>query len=517
MTTTVVIQKSAPYRQEKSMSSASVPGGYRPLLRQLLLIFAMALSVVGLTPAAAGPARPSEPEQVDAHIRAQMQNLRIPGMAVAVVKGGRIVLLRSYGIANVEFSVPADKNTVFAINSITKAFTGVAAMRLVEQKRLDLSAPVGTYLTDLPESWRSVTIRQLLSHMSGLPDIMRAPTVETDATAAWDWIRGRPVVFAPGERFHYCQTNYMLIQRVVNQIEGRPLDAPLAQEQMRIADMAHTAYGDAYDVVSGKAPTYRWTSTAPKIAGYSPAAPASTYVLKATSERFLPARRAASGLNSSAEDLARWIIALEGGRIVKRESLNALWAPVAFNNGTPGQWSLGWQVLQRGKHRAVGMTGGGRAAFSIYPDDDVAVVVLTNLSGSFPEDMVDKIASIYAPGLDLSGVAGLRIALDQRGYDRAAEVAAKLEADHPTLRWREAELNDWGYRLLSTGRSREALAIFQLIADKFPQSANAHDSLAQALWINGDKASAIIHYRRALELDPTMDSAKKHLEELAGQ
>lgn len=499
------------------MSAASVSGRYTSLLRLFLLVFAIALSAVGPAPAAAGPAQPGEPGQVDAYLRARMQDLRIPGMTVAVVRHGRIVLLRSYGIANVEFSVPAGKDTVFAINSITKAFTGVAAMRLVEQKRLDLSAPVGAYLTDLPESWRGVTIRQLLSHMSGLPDITRAPTVETDAAAAWDWIRERPVIFAPGARFHYCQTNYTLVQRVVNQIEGRALDAPLAEAQMRIADMAHTAYGDAYDVVPGKAPTYRWTSTAPKIAGYSPAAPASAYVLKATSERFLPARRAASGLNSSAEDLARWIIALEDGRMLKHESLDMLWAPIAFNDGTPGQWGLGWQVLQRGNHRAVGMTGGGRAAFSIYPDDDVAVVILTNLSGSFPEDMVDKIASIYAPGLDLSGAAGLRIALDQRGYDRAAEVAAKLEAEQPNLRWREAELNDWGYRLLSTGRSREALAIFRLVADKFPQSANAHDSLAQAALINGDRASAITHYRRALDLDPTMDSAKKHLEELAGQ
>ncbi len=491
--------------------------GARSILTRFLVISGLALGIAGLPPAAAAPSPPGKSEQVDAYLRAQMKTLKIPGIAIVVVQGGRIVLQRNYGIASVEFSVPVGNDTVFAINSITKAFTGVAAMRLVEQRRLDLLAPVGTYLTDLPENWRGVTIRQLLSHMSGLPDIMGAPTVETNAAAAWDWVRGRPIMFAPGERFYYCQTNYTLIQRVVNQIEGRPLDAPLAEAQMRIAGMTHTSYGDAYDVIPGRAPTYRWTSSAPKITGYSPAAPSSAYTLKATSERFLPVRRASSGLNSTAADLARWIIAVQDGRIMKAESLATLWVPVAFNNGTPGQWGLGWQILQRGTHRAMGMTGGGRAAFYTYPDDDVAVVILTNLSGSYPEDMVDKIASIYAPDLDLSGVAGLRIALDERGYDRAAEAATELEAKHPTLRWREAELNDWGYRLLSTSRSREALAIFQLTASKFPQSANAHDSLAQAAWVNGDKATAITHYRRAFELDPSNASAKKHLEELAGQ
>jgi len=82
--------------------------------------------------------------------------------------------------------------------------------------------------------------------MSGLPDIMRAPTVETDAQAAWAWVQTRPVLFSPGDRFHYCQTNYTLIQRIVNQLEGRAPDAPLAEEQIRIAGMEHTAYGDAY-------------------------------------------------------------------------------------------------------------------------------------------------------------------------------------------------------------------------------------------------------------------------------
>ncbi|MFZ6765670.1 serine hydrolase [Undibacterium sp. Di26W] len=451
----------------------------------------------------------SQADQVDAYLRDKMTKTRIPGMQVAVVKDGHIVLSRHYGTASIEFGVPVEDDTVFAINSITKAFTGVAAIRLAEEGKLDISKPVGSYVADLPEAWRGVTIRQLLSHMSGLPDVMGAPTVETDAKAAWTWVQTRPVRFAPGERFDYCQTNYTLVQQVVNLIEGRPLDAPLAAAQIKIADMAHTAYGDTYDVIPKRAPTYRWTSSS-----LSNSWTEAATLLRATSERFLPFRRASSGLNSTASDMARWIISLQSGEVLNKESLASLWTPVAFNNGENGQWGMGWQILDRGTHRAAGMTGGGRAAFFIYPDDDVAVVILTNLTGSFPEDFIDKVAAIYAPDLPLSGVAALRIALDQRGYHQAAKVAAELAAKDPGIKWPELELNDWGYRLMATNRRIEALAIFQLNVSKNPNSSNAEDSLAQAYLANEDTAAAITHYRRALVLDPNNTSAKKNLAKL---
>lgn len=465
-------------------------------------------------PAAAGPVSADPAVEVDRYLGTQMARLRIPGMAVAIVKDGRIILTRSYGVASVEFGRPVQEDTVFAINSVTKAFTGVAAMRLVEKERLDLSAPVERYLTDLPERWHGITIRQLLSHMSGLPDVMRAPTVETDAAAAWAWVQQQPIRFPPGERFDYCQTNYALIQRVLNTLEGRALDAPLAEEQLGLAGMAHTSYGDAYDVILNKAPTYRWQLPGPFVNGYSGAAPDAPRQMKATSERFLPFRRASSGLNGTATDMARWLIAIAEGKLLGHEARETMWTPVRFGNGSSGQWGLGWQVFARGSHRAVGMTGGGRAAVFYYPEDHVGVAILTNLTGSFPEDMVDKIASLYAPDLPLSGVPALRIALEDQGYDRAVQVAAAIEARDRKLVWPEIELNDWGYRLLSTGRARDAIPIFVLAADKYPESVNAHDSLAQAYRVVGNIGASVREYRRVLELDPGNESAKRHLSEL---
>ena len=477
--------------------------------RSLILLIAACAAAAPL-PASAAPARrqASEAEQVDRHLRSQMEALKIPGMQVAVVKDGRIVFLRSYGTASVELGVPVTDATVFSVNSIAKAFTGVAAMRMVEAGRLDLAGPVSTYLDGLPESWRAVTVRQLLSHMSGLPEVTRAPTIETDAESAWAWVQSQPVQFAPGERFNYCQTNYTLILRILNRLAGSPADSPLGTPQFEIAGMKRAAYGDSTDLIPGKAQSYRWTRGG---------APGEPRMLRPSIERFLPFRRASSGLNSNAEDLAKWLIALRQGRLLSKASLETLWTRVPFNNGEPGQWGLGWQVLPRGKGRAVGMTGGGRAAFYLYPEQDVAIVILTNLAGAFPEDFVDRIAALYAPGLELDGVPALRIALEDRGYANAPAVAARIAERDPAFRWNEAELNDWGYRLLSTGRSKEALEVLRLVASLFPQSGNAHDSLAEALVANGDKAGALASYRRALQLDPKNSHAARQIEKLEAE
>ncbi|MBB6249758.1 serine hydrolase domain-containing protein [Nitrospirillum iridis] len=443
--------------------------------------------------------------QVDAFLQAQMRAGGIPGMQVAVIQHGRLVLSRSYGIANLQTPVPVTAETIFAVNSITKAFTGVAAMRQVQEGRLDLDAPVGQYLADLPAAWRPITIRQLLTHMSGLPDINRAPGDRDERVggdAIWAWVQAQPMKFTPGERFDYCQTNYTLIQRVVDGLTGQPPDTPINGWEFEAAGMTHTAYGDSGMVTPGKAAGYR-NSYAPGPDGAPVATPHPVY------ELFRPMHRASSGLDSTAEDMARWMIAVSQERLLDADSLRLLWTPARFNDGRASQWGLGWVVLNRGDHRAVGMTGGSRSAFFLYPEDDVGVVILTNLSGANPEDMIDQVAAFY--GAKLTGVAALRAELQRRGYDQAAALYAELKAKDPAFQVEEAELNDWGYRLLSNGQPRNALPLLKLVADLFPASGNAQDSLAEALAATGDKAGAIVAYQRSLELDPKNTNAERRL------
>lgn len=474
---------------------------------KIAVALALALLSASTLPStvSAAPARAEAPaDRVDAIVRKAMADRRIPGLQVAVVKDGKIVLARNYGVANLQTPVPVGDDTVFSINSITKSFSGVAAMREVEAGRLDLARPISAYVDDLPEAWRGITVRQLLSHTSGLPDFASGRTLGVDDAAAWTATLGRPVRFKPGERFNYNQTNYALIQMAINRLNGRPDETVLYGDQLRIAGMTSTGSGDSRDVIPGKAAGY----------SYRYATPAGPGVLRSVYEEFPPLHRSASGMNSTATDMARWMIAVLDGRLLKPANLETMWTAARFNDGETGQWGMGWLVLPRPTHPAVGLTGGSRAAMYLYPEDGVGVVVLTNLSGSTPEDFVDEIAAAWIPGMKLTGVPLLRATLETRGFDKASTVLAGLRRQDPTFKPDEHELNDWGYRLLSNGKPVEALAVLGLVAELYPQSGNAYDSLAEAYAANGDRQRAIVNYRRSLELDPNNANAASRLKAL---
>ena len=130
----------------------------------LIVLLVLSLHVAGFAQSAT--------DNVEVLLRREMVERRIPGLQIAVVRQGKIVLSKSFGTADIQHSVPVTSKTVFPIFSCTKAFTGVALMQLVEEGKLELAAPVSRYLDGLPPSWQPITIRQLLTHVSGLPNIL---------------------------------------------------------------------------------------------------------------------------------------------------------------------------------------------------------------------------------------------------------------------------------------------------------------------------------------------------------
>ena len=328
------------------------------------------------------------------YLRTEMAERKIPGMQVAIVRGRRLVFRGAFGVANLQHALPVTDSTVFSINSATKAFTGVAIMQLVERGEVDLAAPIAQYLDSLPAAWQLVTIRQLLAHVSGIPDVLDGSgdlvkgESEADALAR---VAPIPMQFFTGERFSYNQTNYLLLGRVIRKFTGLSFPNFAAQQQFDVAGMRQTGFGDSRNVIRNKSQSYRYVPV-----------PQDTALRQLANvfEEFPDYLRTAAGINSTADDIARWIIALQNGTLLKRPgSLQAMWTVPNWTNGKPNWWALGWPAITRPKHRAVGGIGGGRSAFFVYPDDDLAIVVLTNLAGASPEDFIDGLASFYLPGL----------------------------------------------------------------------------------------------------------------------
>lgn len=322
-------------------------------------------------------------------VQQTMQERRIPGLQLAVVKDGKVLLSESFGLANVENRVPVNARTLFPINSATKAFTGVAMMQLAEAGRLSLDAPVSRYLEDLPEAWRGIRVRQLLAHTSGLPDIVDQPGPTTGATEAsmWEAVRRQPLVSAPGERFAYNQTNYGLLAQIIVKQAGRPYEQVLAEGQFAVAKMRLSTFGDSYEPVPNAATIY----------SYFPRrtlAPNDAQRLSRWIYDMPYSLHAGGGLLSTADELAAWVIALMQGRLISPAGLQAMWTQEKLNNGASGAWAAGWPVLATSPRQVAGI-GGNRAAFVLYPDEGLAVIVLSNLVGGNPELFIPRIAAFY--------------------------------------------------------------------------------------------------------------------------
>lgn len=386
------------------MSRANIASFAVGTVKRKRLLGAVCLLLLGFASSslhAQAPSGSQAPQAADVErfLRAQMEKRGIPGLQVAIVQHGKIVLLAAYGLASVEHSVPVTDRSVFPLNSVTKAFTGVAAMQLVEAGKLKLDAPVSRYLDGLPVAWRAITVRQLFSHTSGLPDIVDDDLKlldDDDEASSWAKVQTLPLDFAAGDRFKYNHTNYLMLGRIIDKLAGKPFTQLVAERQFDVVGMPSTGYYDARDVVPHIARTYRYVKASD-----------GTKKLNTRYEVWAPSLLTATGINTTAEELARWTIALQHGQLLRTKAgLATLWTPTRLNDGSTSGFSrfingyaIGWPTAERPQHRALVPTGGARAALAIYPDDDLTVVILTNLLGGSPESFIDEVAGFYIPAL----------------------------------------------------------------------------------------------------------------------
>ncbi|MEO6813603.1 MAG: serine hydrolase [Ginsengibacter sp.] len=462
----------------------------------------------------------AQADSIDVFVKTQMQKRKIPGLQLAIVRHGKIIKVANYGLANIQDSVPVNSRTLFTINSITKAFTGIAIMQLVEEGKLNLSAPVSSYLNNLPDSWKPVTIQQLLSHTSGIPDIVDEEEAilisPSGLEASWKQVLAMPMDFKPGEKFSYNQTNYLLLGKIIDTLSGMPFTEFITKEQLLKAGMVHTikaGFGATKDVIMHAAAQYQYRKGKLQNMFFSFDYPLQT----------------AAGMSSTATEMANWIIALQSNQFLKdKTSMTALWTPAKLNNGKTGGFSnllngyaAGWPIISRKEHPAAAPVGGGRSAVFVYPNDNLSIIVLTNLSGGTPDAFIDELAGFYIPdmkesnGFGLStAVKSIRTELEKSGYKNAIEAVKKTMKADAGFELTEKEVNAWGYKLINQNRMADALEIFKLNVYLYPGSANAFDSLGDIYSELGESSLAIKNYELSLKLNPQNSNASDQIKKL---
>ncbi len=459
-------------------------------------------------------------DELDQWVVELMQKRNIPGLQLAVVRDNKVIKVASYGVANIEDNIAVDANTLFAINSATKAFVGVALMQLVEQKKFDLDAPIATYLPELPTQWHAITTRELMSHTSGLPDIIKDEIAnlisDQGPDDAWQQVQTKPLEFETGTRFKYNQTNYVIIGQLINKLAGIPFQQFIAKNQLQKTEMSRTleaGFSNLNNVVKHSARRYENQGNE---------------LINSREAIFSELLQTAAGMASTATELANWLVALQTNQFISAQSIQQMWTPTRLKNGhTQGfnqrlnGYSLGWPVMGREEHPALAAVGGNRAGIFVYPKDNMSIVILTNLIGALPSQFVDEIAGFYIPQMKQENGFGLpknikRLwqVLEVQGYGNAITAAAQLSKDEQ-IQFTENNINLWGYSLINQDKLNEALAVFKLNTHLYPHSYNTFDSLAEVYWYLGDHQQAIANYNHVLKLQPDNTHAKKQLTKLA--
>ena len=210
-----------------------------------------------------GPAFSSEqakaeafaPSEIDAYVQRRMQRDHLPGVSVAILREGKVIHCKGYGMANVELLSAATENSVYQIASLTKPFTATAIMLLIEDGKLSLDVHVRKYLPDLPTSWENVTVRQLLGHTSGIKNLTDlsgfAETVRKDFTPRElvDMVAKEPLDFRPGDNWDYSNTGYIVLGMLIEKLSGQSYGPFMDERIFKPLGMTNTRANDLHAVM----------------------------------------------------------------------------------------------------------------------------------------------------------------------------------------------------------------------------------------------------------------------------
>lgn len=329
---------------------------------------------------------------IDRHVQRVMQKRHIPGVSVAVVQDGKVILAKGYGLANVELNVPATENTVYQLASITKTFTATAILLLVQDGKVALDDKITERLSDLPAAWDKVTVRHLLSHTSGIKsytsvkDFHKNPRKDYTHREILDLVVKEPLEFAPGEKWNYSNTGYFLLGMLIEKVADKPYGEFMAERIFKPLDMTQTRVNELQAIIPNRAQGYHWDGKTLRNGDYvSPTQPF-----------------AAGMLVSNVNDLLKWDAALRNHALLDSEQLERMWTPARLNQGSETGYGFGWEVAQVNGHRMLAH-GGGIPGFSTrlsrFVDDKLTVIVLTNADGGHAGTLARDIAGQLMPAL----------------------------------------------------------------------------------------------------------------------
>lgn len=480
----------------------------RTLIRLCLLV-----AMAGFSPARNPALAQDKPQQIDELIKQYHDAGQFNG-SVLVAERGRVIYRGGVGFANFEWNIPNTPDTKFRIGSITKSFTAILTLQLVEQGKLALDGKVADYLPEFSKkAGARITIDQLLTHTSGLPDYNNVPDffrmVQSGLLGKDEIIKrisDYDLLFEPGTKFNYSNDGYRILGAVIERVTGKTYERVLQESVLDRLGMKNTGYISRGVVLEKRASGYQKRLAGLENAPFYEPSPA-------------------SGMYSTVDDLYLWGQALEGDKLLSAKYRDVMWRVSPHGNAygwlvstsSPEQAEAGQKIMSEGA------VYGFFARYVRLPRDQYRIILLTNV----------RAGTNYLPEIEqgmTNVLYGKPYQPPKKSIAEALFATFKREGIASTLRqYRDSkrerfgsynfavdELNTLGYQLIRMQMVREAIEIFKLNTEAYPQSANAYDSLGEAYMISGDKERAIVNYQRSVELNPRNTNALEMLRRLRG-
>jgi D-alanyl-D-alanine carboxypeptidase len=328
---------------------------------------------------------------IDEYITHEMDSQGIPGLSLAVVRDGKVVVAKGYGKASVELDAPATPATLFALASVSKQFTAAAIMLLVEQGKIGLNDPLTNYFAWVPKEWSEVKVRHLLTHTSGIHeeenkgDFLEWEREEHNQEQIVRTAFGR-LLARPGEKYRYSNTGYRVLGMLIEKVSGQSYWGFLEQHIFHPLGMGATRNSDPRTVILNRARGYGFSDG--RLINRDPVSASAAF--------------SDGALISSVLDMVKWDAALNSERLLKRSSLEEMWTPVRLRDGTTSNYGFGWFLQPVKNHKAVAH-GGDMPGFTSciwrFIDDRLTVVVLANCETAGTLRMAFAIAGLYVPEL----------------------------------------------------------------------------------------------------------------------
>lgn len=373
--------------------------------------------------------------RLDSLVQREMRALQIPGVAVAVMEDGHMVLARAWGVSNLETGTPLDTSAVFELASVTKQFTAAAILLLAQEGKVGLEDPVSKYLDRTPDSWSKMTVRMLLNHTSGLPidglpDYEGSPLLLITTRQAFEFIARQPLMYPTGEGAFYSDAAYFLAGMVIERASGQSYRA-FMQRIFDQAGMTSTSILDKRRVLKGRVSTYELREG--QLVNW-----------RRDWDHELPSF---FGVFSTLNDMARWDLVLRRATLLTPASLDEMWTPARLGNGQPARvfdqlYGLGWNLGDVAGHRTVGHGGASGTYFLRFADRPISVVVLTNrgVNGRNPMMLAESVAGTLYPELKPAHLAipgaDPDPALTTKVTQLVADLVAKREPAFATAAYR---------------------------------------------------------------------------------